>query len=159
MWQGRGYKKLVYLIGVLMIMLLIFAFSAQTSTASKALSNQFITTYNQVVPKIPLPLEVKTKLLSRPGYYIRKGAHMTIYAVLGVLLLMVLWQMPIKKGLSPIISYFLCTMYAITDEWHQYYVEGRGAQISDIIIDSIGALVGIICIQIMVKVFRGNSEK
>jgi VanZ family protein len=36
-----------------------------------------------------------------------------------------------------------CILYAISDEVHQLFVLGRGAQVVDVLIDSLGAFVGI----------------
>ena len=36
-----------------------------------------------------------------------------------------------------------CSLYAISDEVHQLFVPGRGAQVKDVFIDIAGAAVGI----------------
>ena len=51
------------------------------------------------------------------------------------------------SGLKVILLAFLiCGLYAISDEIHQLYVQGRSGQVSDVLIDSSGALVGILSI-------------
>jgi VanZ family protein len=48
------------------------------------------------------------------------------------------------KGLRGFIfSLVFCVLYAISDEVHQLFVPGRGAQVTDVMIDSFGAFVGI----------------
>ncbi len=42
-----------------------------------------------------------------------------------------------------ILSLVFCILYAISDEVHQLFVPGRGAQVSDVLIDSLGAFLGI----------------
>lgn len=37
----------------------------------------------------------------------------------------------------------ICILYAISDEFHQLFVPGRGGQIRDVLIDSTGAIVGV----------------
>lgn len=37
-----------------------------------------------------------------------------------------------------------CIVYAVSDEIHQLFVPGRGAQVKDVMIDSTGAFAGII---------------
>lgn len=138
---------------VISIMLLIYAFSSQPATESKALSDQFLTVYHKVIKQLDcLPDDIRGELLSRPSHYIRKFAHFIIYAVLGIVILVALWQTPIWKGLCPLIALMLSVVYALTDEWHQYYVAGRGAQLSDVCIDSIGALIGILCAVVFKKI-------
>ncbi|WP_243096886.1 VanZ family protein [Thermohalobacter berrensis] len=42
-----------------------------------------------------------------------------------------------------IFSFVFCILYAISDEVHQLFVPGRDAQITDVMIDSAGAFIGI----------------
>ncbi|MGV8147186.1 MAG: VanZ family protein [Alkaliphilus sp.] len=42
------------------------------------------------------------------------------------------------------LTLLVCVLYAISDETHQIFVPGRSAQVSDILIDSVGAAVGIL---------------
>jgi VanZ family protein len=44
------------------------------------------------------------------------------------------------------------TGYAITDEIHQIFVPDRAFQLSDILVDSTGALIGVIASFIMLKI-------
>jgi VanZ family protein len=37
----------------------------------------------------------------------------------------------------------ICVLCAMLDEFHQLFVPGRGAQVKDVIIDTVGAIVGI----------------
>ena len=61
---------------------------------------------------------------------LRKGAHMTEYAILGLLLLRALGrELPaLAVGIA----------YAITDELHQHFVRGRHASPIDVLIDTVG---------------------
>jgi VanZ family protein len=66
---------------------------------------------------------------------LRKGAHMTEYALLGILLLRALGrELPaLALGLA----------YAVTDEIHQHFVSGRHASPVDVLIDTAGVAIGI----------------
>ena len=66
---------------------------------------------------------------------LRKGAHMTEYAILGLLLLRALGrELPaLAVGIA----------YAITDELHQHFVRGRHASPIDVAIDTVGLSIGI----------------
>jgi VanZ family protein len=66
---------------------------------------------------------------------LRKGAHMTEYAILGLLLLRA-----IGRELPALALGF---GYAITDEIHQHFVRGRHASPVDVIIDTAGVAIGI----------------
>ena len=67
---------------------------------------------------------------------LRKGAHVTEYAILGLLLLRAVGtQAP---------ALLLGVGYAITDELHQHFVSGRHASPIDVAIDSAGLLIGVL---------------
>ena len=38
---------------------------------------------------------------------------------------------------------FICLFYAVTDEYHQLFIAGRGSSIRDVLIDFGGAILGI----------------
>ena len=66
---------------------------------------------------------------------LRKAAHMTEYAILGALLVRALGrELPaLLAGVA----------YAVTDEIHQSFVEGRHGSPVDVALDGIGVAVGI----------------
>ena len=67
---------------------------------------------------------------------LRKGAHVTEYAIFGLLLLRAVGrELP---------AFLLGVSYAITDEVHQHFVSGRHASPIDVAIDSVGILIGIL---------------
>jgi VanZ family protein len=42
------------------------------------------------------------------------------------------------------LTLLICVLYAISDETYQIFVPGRSAQLSDVLIDSVGAVAGIV---------------
>jgi VanZ family protein len=67
---------------------------------------------------------------------LRKGAHVTEYAIFGLLLLRAVGrELP---------AFLLGVSYAITDDVHQHFVSGRHASPIDVAIDSVGILIGIL---------------
>ena len=48
------------------------------------------------------------------------------------------------------IALVVCILFAISDEFHQLFVPGRGAQVKDVLIDTAGAIVGM-CIVVREK--------
>ena len=59
--------------------------SSQSGTDSNALSNQFIHSYELAVEHLPLLSDtIKVSLLAKSSHYVRKLAHLAIFAVLGV---------------------------------------------------------------------------
>jgi VanZ family protein len=67
---------------------------------------------------------------------LRKAAHVTEYAILGVLLLRAL------GGELPALAAGVA--YAITDEIHQLFVRGRHGSPVDVAIDAAGVLLGLL---------------
>ena len=72
-------------------------------------------------------------------YVIRKGAHLTEYAVLFVLYRRALRLSGARK--IGLLALGLTAAYAATDELHQYFVPGRAATALDVMIDTCGALI------------------
>jgi VanZ family protein len=67
---------------------------------------------------------------------LRKGAHLTEYAVLGGLLYRALGREPLALAVG--------IAYAATDELHQYFVRGRHASPVDGAIDAVGVAIGML---------------
>jgi VanZ family protein len=67
---------------------------------------------------------------------LRKGAHITEYAVLGGLLYRALNReaLALVAGIA----------YAATDELHQHFIRGRHASPVDVAIDAVGVAVGML---------------
>lgn len=91
---------------------------------------------------------------------VRKCAHMFEYAVLFTLirraikLTKPLW-IPHCSQIA-----FVCTaLYAMTDEFHQSFVPGRSATITDVMVDSTGALIAWLLFRFVVpKVWKSGSS-
>jgi VanZ family protein len=67
---------------------------------------------------------------------LRKGAHITEYAILGALLYRALGReaLALAAGIA----------YAATDELHQHFVRGRHASPIDVGIDAVGVALGML---------------
>jgi VanZ family protein len=67
---------------------------------------------------------------------LRKGAHMTEYALLGFLL--------VRALRDDALAFYGALVYASTDELHQAFVRGRHGSAVDVGIDAIGAFLGVV---------------
>ena len=47
-----------------------------------------------------------------------------------------------KPPYNALYTIIFCMLYAATDEFHQLFVPGRGAQVRDVVIDTCGSLIG-----------------
>jgi VanZ family protein len=89
---------------------------------------------------LPFPPGLSDQLVSMAG-------HFTEYAVLGALL----WWGPgslVDDGRKRVgVVLVVALLYAISDEWHQSFVPGRTPDVWDVVVDMIGAMVGIVAMR------------
>lgn len=141
---------------VIACMLTIFTFSAQVADDSRDLSQGVTIQVFKVLTKLAPNIDIE---LEEFNHIIRKCAHFTIYFVLGTL---VLNAIRCSYGLSIgyiCISFFICFIYAVSDEIHQAFVPGRGPAIFDVIIDSSGSLSGILFYILISKIISPIIRK
>lgn len=82
---------------------------------------------------------------------IRKMAHLTMYAVLGALLM---WAMAVRKQLTRQLmgySILVACLFAISDEIHQAFIPGRSAEVRDVLLDTVGATIGSLLVSILLR--------
>ena len=85
---------------------------------------------------------------------LRKGAHLTEYAVLALLLWRAIRQ-PVKNDPRPWswrlarLVLLLVMLYAATDEFHQQFVPTRTSLVSDVFIDTGGAAAGLLLLRML----------
>lgn len=78
-------------------------------------------------------------------FLVRKSAHLVAFGVLAMLArwtLAALWPRLSPNRLSAAALLFTI-IYAVTDEWHQTFMPGRDGRAVDVLIDSVGALIGL----------------
>ena len=91
-----------------------------------------------------------------PKVILRKGAHFVEFAGLGLCLCNALYA-SFGHRLTPVFALVGTVIYAISDEVHQIFSEGRACQITDVLIDSAGAILGIIIVFIIIKERRNKN--
>ncbi len=134
--EMKYIKRYWQIIFPIIIMIIIWNFSAQNSFESDGIS---------------IPLAEK---LGLTNHVVRKLAHFTIYALLGLS-----WAnffRSINKKFPTIVTAALsllpAVVYALIDEYHQNFIFGRDGNFTDVVIDSLGAITGI-CIFITIFCF------
>ena len=129
----------------------VFFMSARPAAESGAMSMEVVRKIiNFVVPGFgDLPSADQLHWLDRLDHIVRKIAHFSEFALLGVLILNLVLQFAKPAGIQALtakragLAWALATAYAATDEVHQVFVPGRSCLPTDVCIDSAGALVGI----------------
>jgi VanZ family protein len=133
-------RKTILWLAVILWLVLIFILSAQpvhkSNGLSKAIAEKIIEFIKKIFPKENINL-------GRFNHYLRKTAHFFAYMILGILMMNVLKIIGVDGGKRIILALLICIIYAISDELHQLFVLGRGAQVKDVIIDTIGVSVGV----------------
>lgn len=76
---------------------------------------------------------------------VRKGAHFSEYAILGLLSYNVMKNYFTKKR-ARIVAVLIVFFYACSDEFHQLFVSGRAGKITDVIIDTYGGIFSVLVI-------------
>ena len=128
-------------------MCVIFAFSAQekeeSSEVSEAISYRMVNSTG-ILFHLHLDEEQIREIAGAIENTVRKAAHMTEYGILSILFYIWLgkWQFGVRK--RSILAIILSALYACSDELHQLFVPGRAGMISDVLIDSAGAVSGIL---------------
>jgi len=75
---------------------------------------------------------------------VRKGAHLTEYAILAALLSRALRLIQQQVGRAFLVSFLIAAVYAVLDEFHQSFVASRTGSPWDVLIDCAGALAGVL---------------
>jgi VanZ family protein len=91
--------------------------------------------------------DISAETLASIHFIVRKCTHVGEYAILALLLLRAATLMPNSKRSIPILYlsvWGVCLIVAATDEFHQAFVASRGASVQDIMIDSSGAVLGLV---------------
>ena len=154
------FKKIVLWILVISCMSVIFFFSSQTAKDSRKVSSGFITAvikffdFNDALTAIQI-----NNIKKQCTFIVRKGAHFSLYGLLGLLLYMLLTEYGLSGVRNSCLAVFISFLYACTDELHQNFVIGRSCEVRDIIIDSVGALTGCMIIAALRRILRRKQNE
>ena len=94
--------------------------------------------FSSIPMKLSSPSDGPLKLT--PDFLLKKGGHLLGYALLALALL---HGLRLKGWKGDIFSMYGVLLYAISDEFHQFFVYGRSASPMDVGIDLLGAALGI----------------
>ena len=143
-------KKTISVISLILWMIIIFSFSSADANKSTGTSDKVITTMIEIKDKITdqeTPISEKEIIVKNSSFYVRKIAHITEYLILGLLMFNALKQFNILNIYYAII---LCILYSCTDEFHQLFINGRSGSFRDVLIDTIGILLGTYLYKILI---------
>lgn len=165
MLTNKGNRnKWRHLAGALALvwMCVIFGFSAQTKEESSVVSEGFsyqLVNSTGLLFHLHLDEEQLQMISMVMEHYVRKAAHMTEYAILSVLLYVWFGYWEWQTGRKMLLATALAVLYAASDEFHQLFVPGRAAAIKDVLIDSGGALLGVILAVVLGRIIKSCRHR
>lgn len=140
-------KFLIFLSWILVVacMVTIFMFSAQPANTSSESSDACI---QWIYDLFGIRLS---------QHIVRKTAHALEFCGLCLLFNLAFGVTTLK--FKPLISFILTVLYAVSDEIHQIFVDGRACMFKDVLIDSGGAAVCIIILSIVYLIYKKHCGK
>ena len=144
-------KKLIFSITTMIWTAVIFAFSLQSGDISGDLSGSVVETIISFFMPGILDNPEQVELLH---LILRKCAHFTEFMILGLLARNAMQY--IKLQFKTISTMTFCVSIAAVDETLQLFVSGRAGRVQDVLIDSVGVLVGIVVVVMYLK--RKNKK-
>ena len=138
--------RVLFAILTLDLMTYIFHLSEESAEVSSKTSAGLIEKVAETfVPSYKELSEVaKKEYVSSLQGIVRKLAHFSIFAALGVCSAGFTATFKGKFFIKLILTQIFCSLYALSDEYHQTFSKGRSFQFSDILMDSLGAFCGIV---------------
>lgn len=165
--KNKKLKIILSCILVLVWCFIIFNFSnmdtTESNTKSKDTINKVIDTTIEtsnkvgIIENIPTK-EEKTELINNLNKPLRKCMHAFIYFILAILVLNALKISNISKN-KYLLTIIICFIYALTDEYHQTFINGRTGQFSDVLIDTIGTVIGTIIYKLITDKILQKKQK
>ena len=174
----------IFLVMMLLWMAGIFAFSSRSGDESAEDSYLVGTMVGDIfVPGFDeWSAEEQQAFAGKIDHPVRKTAHAAEYAVLGLLTAGVcipaaasrraekvipeeagygrtMKSRQGKIGRELFLPWAIAAAYAATDEFHQLFVPGRSGQISDVVLDSAGALAGLLILTVAREIMKNRRNR
>lgn len=149
-------KLIVPLLLIILWMALIFALSAQQSGETNHLSFGVTQALLKNNAAVSLGIDGSADAVTLFNRVIRKLAHFFLFFVLGMLVMNAMQFIKTKMRNRLGISAAICFLYAVSDEVHQLFVPGRDSDIKDVMVDTVGAVLGIGLYWLIQKCSRKN---
>ena len=158
----KTWVRILTTLTTLGLMVMIFCFSTQPAEQSDATSGFLaVRIADRLRPEWrSLPEKERKEFYDGIQHTVRKCAHFTEFALLGISLRLCLesWRGSGKNNGLP--SWGGGTGYAALDELHQLMVDGRSGQWTDILLDSAGVFCGVLLTALILRrLVRGQAAR
>ncbi|MBR5683147.1 MAG: VanZ family protein [Ruminococcus sp.] len=145
MLKKLSRTQIVFLLLTIALMVTIFCLSAQNADSSSNTSSRFTKLFIKIfyADYSSFSPEKQHEIWEKASFTVRKLAHFSIYTALGFCASFTVG----KRRLFSLKSLFVVLfgfIYAFSDEFHQSFSEGRSCEFRDMMIDTCGALTGML---------------
>lgn len=145
--------SLPWLILAVAMVAVIWGNSLVPGTGSSGISLTVMEAAHDVLRALGLPCEWLT------NFIVRKTAHFTEYAVLGILVSQALDPRHAVDVRALGLTALICVLVPSIDETIQLFVSGRSGQVTDVLLDCCGAATGILLRSLIVHLSNGDGSK
>lgn len=154
MKSSRTVVKIVLWILVVANASCIFYFSSQNAETSNKTSGVVV---DIIVEEIEKPQDEVQQIIAHTTLTdkIRSATHFLEFASLGLFVGLLVKMYALKCWWF--LAWLITAIYGATDEFHQLFVDGRGATLTDCGIDACGAFVGVVFSLLIVKLWMGKN--
>lgn len=128
------------------IMIFIFSMSSANGEESSEMSNSLLLKIAELTG-----IEISS-------HFVRKAAHFCEFALLSFLLTNAVFA-TFKNKKAGLFAFPCACLYAVTDELHQLFSEGRACSVKDMLIDSAGALLGAVLCSLIILIYIKHIER
>lgn len=155
------YLRIPFIVAAVLWMALIFSFSMETAAESSGSSDGFIRTFLSFIDDDfeSLSPEAQTETVESLSHLVRKTAHFCIFGMLGILVSSAISTYNLAPRRTLLCSVSLCALYAVSDEVHQFFVPGRACMIRDMLLDTCGALCGVLFVMLVLHLVSKHRNK
>lgn len=147
---------------LLALYLIIFNFSAQTGEESGSVSREISIICVELMETISgkdWSQDFTEELAAYFEHPIRKLAHFSEYAVMGILVRYILAQWVQKKGKVRWLGVLWIFLSAALDEFHQLFVPDRYGSLADVFLDTLGGVFGILLCSLVIRRILNQKSK
>lgn len=136
----------------LLLVAFIFSNSMQNAEVSGASSGRIMAFLNNLMSIFGIDF-VFTQVI------VRTLAHFCEFGLLGVLSMLTMLSFFSVKAKSMLLSMLCFSLVALIDECIQLFSEGRAFEVSDLVIDITGGLLGAVCVFLIALLIRNKKLK
>lgn len=157
----KNFFRYFCLIFIIAICIFIFLMSAAEGPTSSKISGSFIEAIIRFFNKgfDSLTEQQRLEIVGSYQHFVRKAAHFTIYSALGFFSHgFLITYRSISHNKSYVFALLFVILYSISDEIHQLFIPMRSGQFSDVLLDTLGGILGITVLKLISILYLKRTE-